>query len=123
MRISDWSSDVCSSDLLGAFLGLAEPAHLSFGQHGLQMVVRCLPSAAQIGNVFAARLNPQRADTRNIEVNGFEHQTLPLSTEHIVAKQNALLWQQFKLQSRGDGLPCNIQLMQDRKSTRLNSSH
>src|SRR3546814_3097782 len=27
MRISDWSSDVCSSDLVGALFGIAQPSH------------------------------------------------------------------------------------------------
>src|SRR3546814_13033244 len=32
MRISDWSSDVCSSDLLPGLAGLAADAHLRGGQ-------------------------------------------------------------------------------------------
>src|SRR3546814_10084585 len=31
MRISDWSSDVCSSDLMRTFLNVQERAHLAFG--------------------------------------------------------------------------------------------
>src|SRR3546814_10804243 len=75
MRISDWSSDVCSSDLLPFALGLAEDGanerHISvprgvrrFGQAGRQQPVDHIP--AHLVEPLAAKMGGEPADTLHI---------------------------------------------------------
>src|SRR3546814_7428101 len=101
MRISDWSSDVCSSDLLaddGADLGTA-------GQHEAlslvdRMVSRTAGGAGEKEQVFAAEARSGRQR---------EQQARALvRVERIVGGVAACRHRQTE---------------KDRKSTRLNSSH
>src|SRR3546814_14968710 len=53
MRISDWSSDVCSSDLgaIGAFLILIAPQRLREWPGGLQIAARSLDPFSRVGTI------------------------------------------------------------------------
>src|SRR3546814_2451843 len=59
MRISDWSSDVCSSDLaaavwigaIGAFLMLISPQRLREWPGGLQIASRSLDQFSRVGTI------------------------------------------------------------------------
>src|SRR3546814_17872459 len=59
MRISDWSSDVCSSDLaaavwigaIGAFLILIAPQRLREWPGGLQIAARSLDQFSRVGPI------------------------------------------------------------------------
>src|SRR3546814_5843197 len=67
MRISDWSSDVCSSDL-----------QLHRGSHPARRLMRC---ARQIGRRFAEEdvvTETQRIDDREDAGNGGDHRHAPL---------------------------------------------
>src|SRR3546814_7044058 len=97
MRISDWSSDVCSSDL-----GPGEPA-----RH------RQLGEGHDVGV----------AEARHLDAGGIE--LLPrllvgrLDLRMVVQRVDAYLVLEKRLHGRRQRLPGR----QDRKSTRLNSSH
>src|SRR3546814_1462574 len=93
MRISDWSSDVCSSDLLEA------TAHVMFG--GITH-----PPAVELAELLV-----------EIAPAGLEH--VFFADSGSVAVEVAI---KMALQhARGTGRPDRTRL--DRKSTRLNSSH
>src|SRR3546814_3872542 len=104
MRISDWSSDVCSSDLSGS---TTAPAHTLYD------IVRKLPEGAQV----------------EIEAGG-EDSRLKLKAGRSTFTLATLPREDFPLTS-GDDLPQAFPLqaselrtlIEDRKSTRLNSSH
>src|SRR3546814_3699622 len=100
MRISDWSSDVCSSDLQVGAERIAEGADHDVGAHALRAVDIAVREAEDaISGVIGQRhadLPPRRA-----------HQALRIGCGHRGAGQS-------KRQRRAD---------KDRKSTRLNSSH
>src|SRR3546814_2985339 len=53
MRISDWSSDVCSSDLLESDLGIARPAH-GFLEHWAEQGVLLLNNVLTVEMGLAA---------------------------------------------------------------------
>src|SRR3546814_5304166 len=102
MRIGDWSSDVCSSDLRGALEGITTSE-----------LARLLPLRRKLSwNVFsqvvlqAKMQNLARGKSRS-ELAGTKQKRLPRS-----AFRNMLQ------QLRGW-----IARLEDRKSTRLNSSH
>src|SRR3546814_8852682 len=70
MRISDWSSDVCSSDLLGALAGalhhqaLARRAVAGRGQHALALDLHHAGAAVAVGAVAGLRLVAEMRDLR-----------------------------------------------------------
>src|SRR3546814_2300443 len=101
MRISDWSSDVCSSDLGAVYLEAREAA--AHGLHG---------KAEIVGNV--APCHRQRDRT------GRPAPAL-LTRGDLKQKGRDLLHRGLAAQKDHPVL-CGDQL-QDRKSTRLNSSH
>src|SRR3546814_2599843 len=103
MRISDWSSDVCSSDLLAASPGLtlpvAEEARLSNGIRVVFSPRRKVPTV-DMAIVFDAGTAADAPDKKGLGG--------------------------FTLQLMGDGpagLTAQALEEQERKSTRLNSSH
>src|SRR3546814_2627469 len=110
MRISDWSSDVCSSDLHHE--GLFELA-VNLLLHALEVAV-----LAALGELGAEDLLPVRA---------------PVDLLHaLAADQRARARGRLVLAVRGlvqmlvvevERLVVIVDLRQDRKSTRLNSSH
>src|SRR3546814_2355670 len=77
MRISDWSSDVCSSDLLAAARLLhrchpdAAQHHRGHAHHGLRLRAGRLPAAAD--SRPAAALDPLGADHRPGGLRSEEH--------------------------------------------------
>src|SRR3546814_6890425 len=109
MRISDWSSDVCSSDLLAA---LAHQADL------VELLARKAVAAH-------AALDDRRQQAERAEVD--EHR------EEVAAEEDgeeAPLWWLLghvgaagEHRGRGDAALAQQGHEQDRKSTRLNSSH
>src|SRR3546814_5405247 len=106
MRISDWSSDVCSSDLLAAQMG----ATLKFRNAGQ---VCAAPTRFYIqSGVYEAFMERFVALTTAITLgDGFDEATRmgPLSSARRVTAMNAFVH---------DAVDSG-----DRKSTRLNSSH
>src|SRR3546814_8195119 len=114
MRISDWSSDVCSSDLLrAAFMqdetppacrdcgGLVKQATISFGQAMPQDAMLCAQNATLAADLFLAI--------------GSSLVVYPAAGFPILAKQNGT---SLAILNRDP-----TDLDPDRKSTRLNSSH
>src|SRR3546814_8410578 len=104
MRISDWSSDVCSSDLFVAVKRKLQPGDKMAGRHGNKGVIsRILPNEdmpfLEDGTHVDIVLNPLGVPSR-------------MNVGQIL--ETHLGWA-----SRGLGR----QVTQDRKSTRLNSSH
>src|SRR3546814_5939592 len=101
MRISDWSSDVCSSDLLAARNGVDLRQTLAEVKH-LEDLMEANPLAAL--NAILLRSGPRKADGQPVSL--FE------MAAHIV-------------QMGQDGYHKAVTAMpqRDRKSTRLNSSH
>src|SRR3546814_1069308 len=97
MRISDWSSDVCSSDLQETALGTVDPAHLRRAEAGVVETHMNLLMQAQ-------RQGASPAQPR---------------MRHILDRQVRFLDDRIEQRRLEDGLP----RMPDRKSTRLNSSH
>src|SRR3546814_1946131 len=98
MRISDWSSDVCSSDLLARLLDLARAVELM-----ALVVVLLVVLAASIMVAFVTRMG-LAAHQRSIEL------------LHMIGAQDSYVARQFQNHALRFGL-------RDRKSTRLNSSH
>src|SRR3546814_3751399 len=105
MRISDWSSDVCSSDLLMEMLCYSRP--------GLIEILPALPVDLRRGSISGmrartfARIDRLRWDldarTAEVRITSLRPQTIRLRAWHGI--ESATI-------SNGD-----------RKSTRLNSSH
>src|SRR3546814_2051754 len=101
MRISDWSSDVCSSDLLGHLAALdgrdADFFEIvgEFDQRGIAVELAAMLEAASPGEDRRDRVGRGR---------------LALLVHSVVARDRAV---------RGLG----FDRLADRKSTRLNSSH
>src|SRR3546814_6994926 len=107
MRISDWSSDVCSSDLLGAeiLLHLADETAGEGAQvRHLQRVVRRDDEPKMVAIIFAALGKFLRVEV--IAARAEQPGLLPIPGNALAA--------QIAEMGRGRG---------DRKSTRLNSSH
>src|SRR3546814_3312582 len=104
MRISDWSSDVCSSDLLGAagYVGMTLPARYGGGdRHPLERYVvieELLAAGAPVGAHWIA-----------------DRQTGPLILRYGSEEQRERYLPGI---AKGELYACI-----DRKSTRLNSSH
>src|SRR3546814_8981410 len=123
MRISDWSSDVCSSDLRDHVVGSAIPAVT--GEHRVLALEREIDRDARIGRIGlpTARSPGERA----LEV---RRENDPAST-----KAGQLRFEAIESSGDRDALRRLVRLAvillaelclaasPDRKSTRLNSSH
>src|SRR3546814_1231986 len=110
MRISDWSSDVWSSDLAGAVSRIQTCAQLEDALEGVDYVQESLPEIVELKKeIFGRldRLSPPAAvlasSTSSIPASAF--------TEHLPGRHRCLV-----------AHPVNPPYL-DRKSTRLNSSH
>src|SRR3546814_3982707 len=101
MRISDWSSDVCSSDLKGS---LVAPDRLRFDFSHFQPV-----SHEQLAQIETL-VNAQIRGNAEAEV-------------HQMDMQQALDFGAMALFGEKYGERVRVLRMGDRKSTRLNSSH
>src|SRR3546814_5143735 len=119
MRISDWSSDVCSSDLSGktsilrAVTGLQKP---------LQGTIALDIAPTEIGFLFQDdALLPWRTARQNVSlglrIRGQDTKSAESSADEWLAR--------LGLHGLGDRFPRQLSGGQrkDRKSTRLNSSH
>src|SRR3546814_8701681 len=101
MRISDWSSDVCSSDLLGT--GVSSVNVGSYGVPDYKLITHMRDTVAAIRHVIGNAhkgLSPYRGAYYNAD---FQELMLTAPPER-------------------DNLPIWVAAL-DRKSTRLNSSH
>src|SRR3546814_5034339 len=114
MRISDWSSDVCSSDLDHAFLDQrieiddAVPEFLAEHQHRDRLDLAGLDQGQQLERlVEGAEAAGEDAHRAGAE------QEVHLAQSEIV---------ELKAQRRGN-VAIRRLFVRDRKSTRLNSSH
>src|SRR3546814_3549382 len=124
MRISDWSSDVCSSDLvpdflregrqlahLPAFLGSAGLAEAPISGGNARWTIG--PAPAAVKSVFPLRsarrsrvaFLPLQEVIRRVRARS---ESYPQSCAHLFLRQGLVLLRHF---------------CRDRKSTRLNSSH
>src|SRR3546814_6243004 len=113
MRISDWSSDVCSSDLkasdvflaVSAYMGLAEavdcPLHLGITEAG-GLIGGTVKSAIGIGNLLWAGIG----DTIRVSLSAEPEEEVRVGYEILKS---------LGIRTRG--------VRVDRKSTSLNSSH
>src|SRR3546814_9376530 len=126
MRISDWSSDVCSSDLavcippVTHFVTLfLRERHLVvvIGQNVVRTVVHVL-----VPENFDQRSPCQEAGTKGKRDLGdtVNHREIPGGSVRCGAPSNR---PQMSCPSRLFGSPHRLFVMSDRKSTRLNSSH
>src|SRR3546814_8000927 len=114
MRISDWSSDVCSSDLEGRPI---EDIAADFGVSPL-VVQRRL----KLANVSPRLLTDYRAGAATLE----QLMALTITDDHTAqetAFYGAPEWQRSPSALRGRLTERETTATQDRKSTRLNSSH
>src|SRR3546814_2708626 len=106
MRISDWSSDVCSSDLDGQADVVAVPAYqLTIGEAAAGMTAGC-------GYVSDSSLPPRSEGLFKAEITQVDGRSTPLNginRVHVASGRHVL--------TVGELIPS------DRKSTRLNSSH
>src|SRR3546814_1126208 len=112
MRISDWSSDVCSSDLRPALERAPELARIAKADAGADLGDRQVAAAQQFARSLAAHLVVQDAEAA-------------AGGEQLPA-QGAFCQVQFRgdiTQRRALVHTRAQQMAQDRKSTRLNSSH
>src|SRR3546814_3265500 len=99
MRISDWSSDVCSSDLLHLILFIPRIKLVEGVEHGL------------------ANFDEGRAETHRAPISkGPNRNTAPVAFSHLVRRKEFAIWHYRLLRQHDQGRV-------DRKSTRLNSSH
>src|SRR3546814_2670966 len=137
MRISDWSSDVCSSDLLESIgdtehsLGTAEIEE-AVGRHDLSNATQhlALGGLVEVDQHVAAEhhveLPEHRRIVEQIERLVGDHAADFLADAPLLAFLGEMLHQQsdrqaaLHLELRVEAFLC---LLQDRKSTRLKSSH
>src|SRR3546814_8737128 len=122
MRISDWSSDVCSSDLALRFL---DPAHLDLGSIVLAPGIMAEGTAGQRpGAQTPAIEDPIGGNTRMLEQIGVVMKQFVIEIglgdglEILVGEAPAIF-----VDDRVTGRVHRDRLRGDRKSTRLNSSH
>src|SRR3546814_8339746 len=118
MRISDWSSDVCSSDLLGARVSLLE-MHRVLGRDDPEIVAFARRQLAADGveiheGIAISRVaRDGNAIAVTLEKDGM---TTTLTGSHLLVAAGR--------KASVDGLGLDAAgVAQDRKSTRLNSSH
>src|SRR3546814_8338893 len=98
MRISDWSSDVCSSDL-DVVVVTAAKAYTAILHH---------PEAPALGAIVRIQLFERNHAMRNAL-----HLQVMVGAGHVIEQQHSTV-------PAADEL---LQGQEDRKSTRLNSSH
>src|SRR3546814_7884282 len=112
MRISDWSSDVCSSDLL-----IGTPRHLSQHPGGFVLTEERLDDLVPIE---PARMEDRQIiewDKDDIDVLKF------MKVDVLGLGMLGCMNRAFNLLREHKGVEVGMADLQDRKSTRLNSSH
>src|SRR3546814_4357918 len=126
MRISDWSSDVCSSDLLGALAGalhhhaLARRADAGRGQHALALDLHHAGAAVAVGAIARLRLVAEMRDLRPGARGGLPDGLARLRLDVLPVQREA---DGFRLGDCNHYFSSSGKYLRDRKSTRLNSSH
>src|SRR3546814_7861028 len=115
MRISDWSSDVCSSDLIGVHVQMKQPT------------IRATPI---IGCCIPLRFRSEVTDQTNVQrfqlsmmidiETGWAFRTKDEATAHLTA---AIRWQATDITKIQFGKRFRNHSSYDRKSTSMNSSH
>src|SRR3546814_7236393 len=114
MRISDWSSDVCSSDLIAT---MAERLRASPGDYGLVLANGGFLSKEAVG-VYSTEpvsgWHPRVDDGAQAEIDEAAAPVLLAETTEAVIDSYTVTWKR-RQPSRGYVI--------DRKSTRLNSRH
>src|SRR3546814_8780090 len=124
MRISDWSSDVCSSDLGGMIVGG------SGGSYDVQIAALQRDNQLLIQQRNLAQTSDQRApvvaaaELRLAEARAVYAETHP----DVILAKKALAEAKRLAKDTSEKLPIQsldeqIAINKDRKSTRLNSSH
>src|SRR3546814_6642496 len=107
MRISDWSSDVCSSDLLSVWL-------MCFGS----LAIACTPGYATIGVAAPILLVIARL-VQGLSLGG-EYGTSATYLSEMATRAHRGFYSSFQYVTLIAG---QLLAIGDRKSTRLNSSH
>src|SRR3546814_8783562 len=116
MRISDWSSDVCSSDLIGLGEDLVQCVAKVFYAHGRRAAVHGMPGSVQADELRVIGQALGKGDD--------------LLSDLVLEADPCCLFPQADKRAKGRPLherevdSDNASLnRRDRKSTRLNSSH
>src|SRR3546814_3910082 len=112
MRISDWSSDVCSSDLAGPYLLAAHDVAVALAP-GAGQETQGIGAAGRLGDAEGLQAQLTLGDARQIAL---------LLRLAAVPQQGA---HGVHLRVAGGAVAAGLLdlLQKDRKSTRLNSSH
>src|SRR3546814_8945907 len=120
LRISDWSSDVCSSDLLGTASGERHHAALAGElQRVGQQVEQRLTQAAAVSHQFAGIVVAREAQIDAAAVGALAPQGIDRLQQRVHISRL-----QIELEIAGlDGSKIENVVNEDRKSTRLNTSH
>src|SRR3546814_5883306 len=113
MRISDWSSDVCSSDLIAkGGLDLDQLADEDEKKHQAEVAEPFKPLVERLTASLADKVKEVRVTGRLVD-----------SPACVVVDENELSPHLLRmLQAAGQAAP-EVKPILDRKSTRLNSSH
>src|SRR3546814_10880225 len=114
MRISDWSSDVCSSDLL--FLG-ARPVYRSADGGKTWSRVDGIPKSEELANITAIAIDPKNPQTMYATGHGIGVVKSVDGGASWTTKEKGLG------SASTEALAIDGREPKDRKSTRLNSSH
>src|SRR3546814_4783110 len=129
MRISDWSSDVCSSDLLTTEGGLDVAAQLDSVRAGCQRLAKAGIAVSLFIDADAKQLKAAIATgAPHLEIHTGHYADTrgtaqAVELRRISAFAKAAHRAGFKVHA-GHGLTtANVAAIADRKSTRLNSSH
>src|SRR3546814_8226540 len=129
MRISDWSSDVCSSDLGGVYRDLPErmPQYReSKWRKGSELKrFNAWREGSMLDYLEAfAKDFPERIDEYEVLLTDnriWKQRTVGIG---VIPPEKALAWGMTGPMLRGSGVAWDLRTKQpDRKSTRLNSSH
>src|SRR3546814_8644587 len=108
MRISDWSSDVCSSDLFGQrqfpFNVIVQPVGVALHEPRLELLALCAHLKIDVVEAGWAVIIAVRFKLR--------HAPFPIGLAEIERTRSIRTF-----------VPGGLVLESDRKSTRLNSSH
>src|SRR3546814_2945162 len=124
MRISDWSSDVCSSDLIGEIVGQIEHAAQPFGEtNRLDIEIELLKVEFLFELDIAGGVIGQAAAIKVRD--GLDHLlgTLRLVRQHECRKRIERVEQEMRIDLIAQRSQLGGLGRVDRKSTRLNSSH